>query len=236
MVDESPDWISLVKNPHQFVGSLLNPSILDRLVYRFIGPNAHNLAAVHIPTSAFEMTAVYNVLDDPAAVHGGLETLPADQTFHPYVNIRMPQMTNSTCKWAILLPVEWHVRLARDYPFGMALKTFFDVFLAPLSLAEAQNPYSNVYTWWRHATMCTASASTWAHSGLQVSTTQLLSAPKLCGSHDGWAQEQAKRIFTPLHCGPLVVQCRIPNWHGPALIRLGHPAHHLGGQRTGSTH
>ena len=98
MVDESPDWISLVKNPRQFVGSLLNPSILDGLVYGFMGPNAHSLAAAHIPTSAFETTVAYNVLDDPATVRGGLETLPANQMFHPYVNIRMPQMTNSACK------------------------------------------------------------------------------------------------------------------------------------------
>ena len=89
------------------------------------------------------------------------------------------------------------MRLTQDYyPFGVMLKTFYDVFLAPLSPAEAQ-PYTDVYTWWRHATMCAASASAWAHSGLQVSTTQLLS-PELHGTHDGWAQEQAKRIFVPL--------------------------------------
>ena len=65
--------------------------------------------------------------------------LPADQMFHPYVNTRMLQMMNSACKkWAILLPVEWHARLAQDYPFGVALKTFYNVFLAPLSPAEVQ--------------------------------------------------------------------------------------------------
>ena len=37
IVDEAPDWISLVKNPHWFVGSLLNPLILDGLVYSFMG-------------------------------------------------------------------------------------------------------------------------------------------------------------------------------------------------------
>ena len=81
------------------------------------------------------------------------------------------------------------MRLTHDYPFGVVLKMFYDVFLAPLSPAKAQ-PYSDVYTWWRHATTCSASASTWAHSGLQVSTAQLL-LPKLCGTHDGWVQEQA---------------------------------------------
>ena len=107
-------------------------------------------------------------------------------------------MTNSACKQAILLPVEWHVRLAHDYPFGVSLKMFYDVFLAPLSLAEAQ-PYSDIYIWWRHASTCTASASAQACSGLQVSTTQLRLLPKLHGAHDGWAQEQAERILMPLH-------------------------------------
>ena len=101
---------------------------------------------MHVLTAAFETTAAYNVLDDPATVREGLKTLPTDQTFHLYVNVRMPQMTNLACKQAILLPVEWHMRLAQDYPFGVALKTFYDVFLGPLTLAEAQ-PYSNVFTW-----------------------------------------------------------------------------------------
>ena len=126
----------------------------------------------------------------------GDSKLPADQTFHLYMNVRTLQMTNLACKWAILLPAKWHMRLTQDYPFGVALKTFFDVFLAPLSPAEAQ-PYTNVYTWWRHATMCAALAGTQACLGLQVSTTQLLS-PKLHGTCDGWAQEQAERIFVPL--------------------------------------
>ena len=58
ILDEALDVISLLKNPCQYVGSLLNPSTLDRLVYGFTGPNAHNLAVVHIPTAAFETTAV----------------------------------------------------------------------------------------------------------------------------------------------------------------------------------
>ena len=109
--------------------------------------------------------------------------------------IGMLQMTNSACKQAILLSVKWHARLAWDHPFSVLLKTFYDVFLATLSLAEAQ-PYSD-YIWWRHATMCTVSAGTQACLGLQVSTTQLLS-PKLHGAHDGWAQEQAEWILAPL--------------------------------------
>ena len=66
--DEAPDSISLVKNPRRYVGSLLNLSVLDGLVYRFTGPDARNLMAVHVPALAFETTAMYNVLDDPATV------------------------------------------------------------------------------------------------------------------------------------------------------------------------
>ena len=36
--DEGPDWISLVKNPRWFVGSILNPLALDGLVYGLWGP------------------------------------------------------------------------------------------------------------------------------------------------------------------------------------------------------
>ena len=46
--------------------------------------------------------------------------------------------------------------------------------------------------------MHVASASAQAHSGLKASTTQLL-PPKLYGACDNWAQEQAEKIFTPLH-------------------------------------
>ena len=90
------------------------------------------------------------------------------------------------------------MRLTQDYPFGVSLKAFYDAFLAPLGPVEAQ-PYSNIFAWWRHATTLAALAGAWDHSGLQVSTTQLLS-PKLCGAQDGWVQEQAKKIvLAPLH-------------------------------------
>ena len=71
------------------------------------------------------------------------------------------------------------------------------MFLAPLGPVEAQ-PYTDVFTWWRHAATRMALASARAHSGLQVLTTQLL-PPELCGAHDGWAQEQAKKILAHLH-------------------------------------
>ena len=71
------------------------------------------------------------------------------------------------------------------------------MFLAPLSPAEAQL-YANVFAWWRHAATQAVLAGAQACSGLQTSTTQLL-PPELCGAHDGWVQEQAKKIFGPLH-------------------------------------
>ena len=117
--------------------------------------------------------------------------------FHPYVNVGTPNMSNSSCRCAILLPVKWHARLARDHPFGISLKAFYDSFLAPLSPAEAQ-PFADVFIWWRHAATHAASAGTRARLGLQTPTTQLL-PPELRGAHDGWAQEQAEKIFGPLH-------------------------------------
>ena len=66
--DKALDSISLVKNPRRYIGSLLNPSVLDGLVYGFTGPDARNLAAMYVPASAFETTAAYNVLDDPTTV------------------------------------------------------------------------------------------------------------------------------------------------------------------------
>ena len=55
----------------------------------------------------------------------------------------------------------------------------------------------DVYTWWRHAATCAASAGTQPCSGLQVTTAQLLS-PELQGTHDGWALKQVERMFAPL--------------------------------------
>ena len=89
------------------------------------------------------------------------------------------------------------MRFAQDYPFGISLKAFYDAFLAPLGPVKAQ-PYADIFTWWRHATTHAVPAGAQACSGLQVSTTQLL-PPELHGAHDGWAQEQAKKIFAPLH-------------------------------------
>ena len=136
-------------------------------------------------------------------VCAGLKALLADQMFHPYINVGTPNMLNSSCRWAILLPVEWHMRFTWDYPFGISLKAFYNIFLAPLGPVKAQ-PYANVFTCWRHAAMHAVSAGAQACSGLQVSTTQLL-PPELCGACDGWVQEQAKKISTPLHAMTLLL-------------------------------
>ena len=85
-----------------------------------------------------------------------------------------------------------------------------------LSPAEAP-PYANVFTWWRHAATHAALASAWVHSGLQASMTQLL-PPELCGAPDGWAQEQAEKLFSPLHATTLplssaVFQTRMEQLH-----------------------
>ena len=62
-----------------------------------MGPDTCNLAAVHIPMAAFEIAMAYNVLNNPAGVHGGLEPLLADHMFHPYMNVGTAHMTNSAC-------------------------------------------------------------------------------------------------------------------------------------------
>ena len=66
--NEAPDSILLVKKPCRYISSWLNPYVLDGLVYSFTGPDAWSLAAVHVLASAFETTAAYNVLDDPATM------------------------------------------------------------------------------------------------------------------------------------------------------------------------
>ena len=130
VLDEDSDWITLLKNPRCFVGSLMHPTPLDSLMYGFLGPDARRLAAVHILASVFEVSTAFNVLDDMAAVHLGLEGLPANQAFHPYVNMGTATMMNSTCRHMVLLPIKWHVQLARDFPYGVALQAFYNIFLA----------------------------------------------------------------------------------------------------------
>ena len=77
-------------------------------MYGFTGTNTCNLAAVHLPSSAFETSTQYNVLDDPAAIQIGIDGLSLDQSFHPYVLATTPGMTNSACQFATVLLLEWY--------------------------------------------------------------------------------------------------------------------------------
>ena len=80
------------------MGSLLNPLVLDGLLYGFAGLDIHRLVAVHILAAAFKTSPAYsNVLDDPAVVWDGLEASPVNQMFHPYVNIGTLPYAESSC-------------------------------------------------------------------------------------------------------------------------------------------
>ena len=197
--DEEPERITLLKNPRRFSGSLTNPSPLDGLVYGFAGSDSRTLAAVHIPANAFEISAAYNVLDDAAVVRAGLDTLPPDQTFHPYVNAGTPDMTNTGSRRALVLPMTWYADLAA-HPGGIDLKVFYDSFLATVPAAE-QPIYVDVFTWWRHAASRAAGAGTRERSGLQVSTAQVLTTA-LRATREGWARTEVERILTGLRTLP----------------------------------
>ena len=172
--DKEPNQITLLKNPCRFSGSLVNPSlVVDNLVYGFTGTDMRNLAAVHLPSSAFENSAQYNVLDDPAAIRAGLDGLPVDQSFHPYVLATTPGMTNSVCQRTMVLPPNWYQQLATHFPHGIDLTTFYDQFLATVPVGERQ-ALETVFSWWRHTASRTAgTVAPW--SGLQVITQQAMS-------------------------------------------------------------
>ena len=95
--NEEPNQITLLKNPCRYTASLVNLSPVNNLIYGFTGTDMHSLAAMHLPSLAFENSAQYNVLDDPAAIRAGLNGLPGDQSFHLYVLATTPGMTNSSC-------------------------------------------------------------------------------------------------------------------------------------------
>ena len=69
----------------------------------WIGNNACNLTAVHVPPAAFKSSGPYNVLDDAVTIWAGLDMLPQDELYHRYVVAGMPDMTTSTCKCTIIL-------------------------------------------------------------------------------------------------------------------------------------
>ena len=139
VLEEDPDWITLLKNPRRcLVGSLMHPTALDGLMYGFSGPDTQRLAAVHLPASTSKISATFNVLDDAAMIHLGLENLPVNQVFHPYVNVGTPNMTNLVCRHALLLPVDWHAQLAKDFLYGITLKAFYAIFLVPFQVTVGQ--------------------------------------------------------------------------------------------------
>ena len=165
-------------------------------MYGFTGTDVRNLAAVYLPSSAFENSAQYNVLDDPATIRAGLDGLPGDQSFHPYVLATTPGMTNSACRCAIVLPPDWYRQLAMHFPHGIELKAFYDRFLSTIPVAERQ-ALETVFTWWRHAASRAASTSA-PRSGLQVIMQQAVS-PTTRSTRDAWAHEQATKMLQPLH-------------------------------------
>ena len=79
VLDEDPNWSTLLQNPWHFVGSLMHPTPLNSLIYGFSGLDTQRLAAVHILATAFEISTAFNILDDAAVVCLGLDSLPADQ-------------------------------------------------------------------------------------------------------------------------------------------------------------
>lgn len=146
ITDEEPERITLLKNPRCFTGSLANPTPLDGLVYGFAGSDSRTLAAVHLPAVAFETSSAYNMLDDPATLRAGLDTLPPDQTFHAYVNAATLGMMNSGCRRALVLLMPWYADLAA-HPDGISLKAFYDQFLVTVPAAE-RPAYGDAFTWW----------------------------------------------------------------------------------------
>ena len=108
-------------------------------MYGFTGVDAQKLAAAYLPPSAFENSTLYNVLDDAAATLTGLDMLPQDQSFHPYVLATLLGMTNSACQCTCLvLPMEWYQELAEHFPHGIDLKSFYNHFLSTVGVGEHQ--------------------------------------------------------------------------------------------------
>ena len=171
-------------------------------MYGFTGTDAQNLAAVHLPPSAFENSTLYNVLNNAAVIWAGLDMLPQDQSFHPYVLVTTLGMMNSAYQHTLVLPMEWHQDLAEHFPHGINLKSFYNCFLSTVGVGEHQT-LDGVFTWWRHAALRTANTAGMC-SGLQVVTQQAVS-PMVRSMHDAWAHGEAYKILEPLwqallHC------------------------------------
>ena len=136
--DEEPDWITLLKNPHHFSGSILTPCPIDGLLYGFTGSDTHNLAAVYIPPAAFKSSGLYNVLNDAATIHASLDMLPQDQLYHSYVVAGTSDMMMSTCKQSIILLTPWCAEICEHFPDGVSIKAFYDRFLVNVTTADHQ--------------------------------------------------------------------------------------------------
>lgn len=183
--DEEPDRIALLKNPRHFADSLANPSPIDSMIYGFMGTNGWNLAAVHIPASAFENSVPYNILDDATTIQMGLDSLPPDQYFHVYVAVGTQNTMKSAWKRCLVMPMEWYQEVAHCYPDGIDVKEFHDQFLTPVTLADCP-ALNDVFTWWRHAASQSARTAVRVQSGLQVATSQAL-MPATQAQWEVWA-------------------------------------------------
>ena len=155
------------------MGSLVNPSPIDSMIYGFTSANGWNLAAVHIPASAFENSVPYNVLDDATTIQTGLDMLPLDQHFHAYVTVGTQNMTNLACKHCLMMPMQWYQDVSSHYPDGIDIKEFHDRFSTPIALAD-HPALNDVFTWWRHAASQSTGTMARVQSGLQVATSQAL--------------------------------------------------------------
>ena len=67
-----------------------------------------------------------------------MDMLPQDQLYHSYMIAGTLDMTTSTCKHAIILPTHWYAELLEHFPDGINVKTFYDRFLANVTVADRQ--------------------------------------------------------------------------------------------------
>ena len=113
------------------------PNAIDRLIYGFAGSDSCNFTAVHVPPAAFKSSGPYNILDNEVTIWARLDMLPQDQLYHSHVIAGTPGMTPSTCKHALVLPTQcWYGELLEGFPDGIDIKTFYNRFLAPVTVAD----------------------------------------------------------------------------------------------------
>ena len=97
----------------------------------------------------------------------GLHALPPGQMFHAYINAGMhsgEQLEDQLCcnkqVLLVVLPMRsWYTELTMHHPcYDISIKTFYDMLLIPISIAEQPN-FADIFTWWRHATTSNAAPS-----------------------------------------------------------------------------